>query len=119
MMDPMHPEHPSSINRFDAFGNYDYVDTSPPHNVPSFESLKCEQFCDNHILRCCKTSCLLARWHEQPASDIVAREVHVKLICLSGPSEWRGHPPQSSSAPGAQSQRTAAQHGDPETVSPS
>ena len=35
-------DHPSSINRFDAFGDYDYVDTSHhvTHNTPNFESLK-------------------------------------------------------------------------------
>ena len=43
MVGPQHPEHPSSINRFDAFGDYDYVDTSPPLNAPSFESLRCEK----------------------------------------------------------------------------
>ena len=47
MMEPTHPGHPSSINRFDAFGDYDYVDTSPPQNAPSFESLKCEELCEN------------------------------------------------------------------------
>ena len=43
MVGPQHPEHPSSINRFDAFGDYDYVDTSPPLNAPNFESLRCEK----------------------------------------------------------------------------
>ena len=50
MMDPMHPDHPSSINRFDAFGDYEYVDTSPPQNPPSFESLKCEHLKSFHLI---------------------------------------------------------------------
>jgi hypothetical protein len=33
MMGLNHPEHPESIDRFDAFGDYDYIDTSNPTNA--------------------------------------------------------------------------------------
>ena len=40
LMSALHPAHPVSINRFDAFGDYEYIDTSPPQLEQSDWSLR-------------------------------------------------------------------------------
>ena len=39
-MSALHPAHPDSINRFDAFGDYEYIDTSPSQLEQSDWSLR-------------------------------------------------------------------------------